>query len=278
MKKSLGNKRRKIGDPTDEQSPNDPDHIGDITRIYGNFTDGETRDFEIANTSSTRKRVNTGTTTKTLVVSKVFDNADFGFRKITVERPLKLNFLASDERIARIEDESGFKGLATSNKKNEKQRLDEITAGKARQAVLRAFLNTLQQETTKRGQAELILDRKAFLKVMKSLDKREGTKLSAAEIKVILSALSERDENAAICRNAQGEPEADSDLRDTESVSLKENVEAYFQREVLPPPSAGLEPATQRLRPATQFRDSWAFVLTNPRRALSLSVTTFVSL
>jgi hypothetical protein len=55
--------------------------------------------------------------TKTVVVSKVFDNEDFGFRKITVERPLRLNFQARPERIARVEEETSFLNLASSKKK-----------------------------------------------------------------------------------------------------------------------------------------------------------------
>ena len=43
MPKSLGNKRNKLGDPTDR--PSEPDQIGEITRIFGNFEDGETRSF-----------------------------------------------------------------------------------------------------------------------------------------------------------------------------------------------------------------------------------------
>ena len=35
MPKSLGNKRNKIGDPTDR--PSEPDQIGEVTRIFGNF-------------------------------------------------------------------------------------------------------------------------------------------------------------------------------------------------------------------------------------------------
>lgn len=48
------------------------------------------------------------------------------------------------------------------------------------------------------------------------------------------AALGERDETAEICRDKQGKPEPDSDLRDTESVPLKESIEEYFKREVLP--------------------------------------------
>src|SRR5208282_5703767 len=37
MEKSLGNKRRRIGDPSDEKTKSDPNHIGEITRIFGDF-------------------------------------------------------------------------------------------------------------------------------------------------------------------------------------------------------------------------------------------------
>jgi type I restriction enzyme M protein len=46
--------------------------------------------------------------------------------------------------------------------------------------------------------------------------------------------LSERDETAAICRDKDGKPEADPELRDYESVPLAEAVETFFAREVKP--------------------------------------------
>jgi type I restriction enzyme M protein len=64
--------------------------------------------------------------------------------------------------------------------------------------------------------------------------KKEGLKLPAPIIKAILSALSERDETAVICRDLDGNAEPDPDLRDTESVPLSEGVEAFFEREVKP--------------------------------------------
>ena len=118
MPKSLGNKRNKLGDPTDR--PTEPDQIGEVTHIFSNFEDGETRSFTEEDPIS-RQPVE-----KTRVVSKVFDNADFGFHKIAVERPLRLNFQPTLERIARLETERGFVKLATSNKKNEERRLAEI--------------------------------------------------------------------------------------------------------------------------------------------------------
>jgi len=64
--------------------------------------------------------------------------------------------------------------------------------------------------------------------------KKAGVKLLAPATKAVLSALAERDETAAICRDEAGSPEADPELRDTESVPLAESVEAYFDREVRP--------------------------------------------
>ena len=59
-------------------------------------------------------------------------------------------------------------------------------------------------------------------------------KLAAPVKKAILSALAERNEEAATCRDGEGNPEADAALRDTESVPLTESVEAFFEREVKP--------------------------------------------
>ena len=47
-------------------------------------------------------------------------------------------------------------------------------------------------------------------------------------------ALAERDETATICTDAKGNPEPDPELRDYENVPLKEDVDEYMKREVLP--------------------------------------------
>ncbi len=222
MTKSLGNKRHKIGDPDDR--PGEPDQIGEITRIFGEFRDGETRLFEEVD-PITKKTVQ-----KERVVSRIFDNQDFGFYKITVERPLRLNFQATSERIARLEDEKSFKNLATNRKKNEKARLEEIEAGKRRQQQIRELL----AEFARRHGETLYKDRKAFLTHLRELDRKLGVRLKATEIKTVLNALGERDETAEICRDRHGNPEPDPELRDTETVPLKESIEGYFKREVLP--------------------------------------------
>lgn len=96
----------------------------------------------------------------------------------------------------------------------------------ARRALLQAFRDVHGEQLYK--------DRAQFLSDLKKLDRERQARLSAAELKAVLNALGERDETAEICRDRDGHPEPDPDLRDTETVPLKESVEEYFKREVLP--------------------------------------------
>ena len=102
MRKSLGNKRNELSQ----------EQIDDITRIHGSFQDGETRDIidedPVTHTPRTRARV----------VSKILDNDDFGYLKVIVERPLRLNFAATPKRISRLEHEKEFQSLAQSKKED----------------------------------------------------------------------------------------------------------------------------------------------------------------
>ena len=236
MPKSLGNKRNKLGDPADRRG--EPDQIGDLTRIFGRFRDGETRSFTeedpITGEPVERERV----------VGKVFDNADFGFRKITIERPLRLDFAATPERLARLEVQRGFVNLAASSRKNEKARLAEIEAGKHRQEAIRGLLADFVDVYG----AVTWNDREAFLTALRELGHAAGVRLDASERKAVLAALGERDENAEVCRDRHGNPEPDPELRDTESVPLKEDIGEYFRREVLPHvPDAWIDESKTRI-------------------------------
>jgi type I restriction enzyme M protein len=218
MEKSLGNKRRRMGDPSDK--PKDPDYLGDITRLHGLFQEGSSRWVlfdqdgkvvsvsNIAPTGDLPGTATAGQAWKQLVVSQVFDNEDFGYHKITVERPLRLNFHATPERLARLT------GMAGSEKRQ--QQIYDLLA-----------------EFAKRH-PEPMNDRKRFLDCLKPLDRELDVRLSISELKAVVNALGERDESAEICRNRDGEAEADPELRDTENVPLKESIQAYFEREVLP--------------------------------------------
>jgi type I restriction enzyme M protein len=215
MRKSLGDKRREI--PVERAE--------DILKLLADFKDGDTRSV----TKDGKE--------EPAVVSRIYPTTHFGFRKITVERPLRLNFQASPERIARLEEEKGFQALAQSKKKGAAA-AKEQTEGRALQEAIRRVLRALP--------SELYKDRDEFERVLDLRSKKEGLKLPAPARKAILSALSERDETAAICRDKDGSPEPDPELRDTESVPLSadpdpadregvaKSVREFFDREVKP--------------------------------------------
>jgi type I restriction enzyme M protein len=203
MKKSLGDKRREI--PFERAQ--------DIVRIFSRFKDRETR---VVTKDGKHEEV---------VVSRTFPSTQFGFRKITIERPLRLNFQASADRIARLDDERAFQALAQSKKKGPAA-TKEQEQGRRQQEAIRKVVRALP--------AELFKDREVFLKSLDAAARTHGVNLSAPVTKTILSALSERDETASICRDKDGTPEPDPELRDTESVPLGESVESFFAREVKP--------------------------------------------
>ena len=190
MRKSMGNKRNLISDS----------QIDEIVRIYGSFKEGEN--------------------------CKIFDNEDFGYRKITVERPLKMSFEISDERIEKVKENTAFQKLATSRKKGEAGEV-EIEEGKKLQNNIISLLNELKSE-------EKYLNREIFTENLKKIFKDKDIKLSATLLKAIIISLGEKDENAEASRDSKGNLEADAELRDTENVPLKEEIQVYMEREVLP--------------------------------------------
>lgn len=154
--------------------------------------------------------------------SKIFNNEDFGYNEITVESPLRLNFKIEDERIERIKEERTFINLAKSRKKGQAGE-EEIKEGKKKQEEIIEKLKSMKSGTVYKNREE-------FMEVIK--DVLEG--LRAPLRRAILSALSERDESADICKDSKGIPEPDPDLRDTERVPLVEDIDDYFEREVKP--------------------------------------------
>ena len=202
MRKSLGDKRREI--PEVER-----DAILELLRSY---------EHDARRTAGDGK--------EPVLVSKIFPNNHFGYRKITVERPLRLNFQASPDRIQRLEAEKAFVGLTASKLKSPSARAEVAQLGSAHQDEIRDTLRNMPQE--------LFLDREAFTKALNQTLKSRGVKIQAPIKKAILSALSERDESAAICRDAEGQPEPDTSLRDTENVPLGEDIHVFFDREVKP--------------------------------------------
>jgi type I restriction enzyme M protein len=210
MKKSLGNKRKCIGDGT-EGTPN---HIDALTRLYGDFKDGIRMTLEDIRSNVDPSRDQS----KSLFVSKIFNNRDFGYLKITVERPLRLNFAVTDERIERFKRSAFFTALAISKKRKDKvQAVGEAKEGQAVQQEILAVLTVMKKGFTK---GELIKDRKVFDKQLADAFKRAGVKLEAdlKDALLLPGSLGEKDPSAEICRDKKGNPEPDADLRDTENV------------------------------------------------------------
>jgi type I restriction enzyme M protein len=223
-RRNLGEKSRDIPDGVDRPE----NYIPYIVKVFEDFADTTT----IIPADEPKE-----------LRAKVFPTTAFGYRKVMIERPLRLNFQASPERIARVEDAKAFQNLAVSKKKDEDERTADEAAGRKAQKAIRAMLNTIP--------AKLVKDRAEFLPLFDSALSKGGVRLAAPVKRAILDALSERDETAAICLDEDGNPEADPELRDTENVPLEEvekakasrptpadpvgkAVQDYFEREVKP--------------------------------------------
>jgi type I restriction enzyme M protein len=190
MRKSLGNKRREIT----------PDHIDQVAALYTAFAEDDR--------------------------AKVFQTTDFGYRKIRVERPVRMNFCPCETRLPRLEDQRAFTNLAKSRKRNPEARAQAIAEGKAKQDAILAMLRAMDPVVYK--------DVREFRTALKRAAKAHGLKLYAAMRDAIVDALGEPDPDAAIMVDRQGRPVPDSDLRDYERVPLDRAVADYFAEEIAP--------------------------------------------
>mgnify|MGYP000965010104 FL=1 len=216
MKKSLGDKRKRMGDGTDGT----PDHLAAITRLYGDYAHDVRKTVAEIQTNIDPKRDQT----KSQCVSKIFDNQDFGFLKITVERPLRLNFAVTPERIARVQATDAFTDLVVSRKRKDKKAIQEqILVGEAAQ---QAILKVLQGMKDAYANGELVKDRSVFESLLNDAFAADGIELDAKLKIALLSAggLADKDPSAEICRDKKGKPEPDADLRDTENVPLPPSI------------------------------------------------------
>ncbi len=168
-KRSLGDKRRHIA----------AEQIEEIVRLYGRFEDGER--------------------------SKLFDNADFGYTRVTVEQPLRLHYQMT------IADKSRF-----------------LDACPYLLADVQAIDKTLGREpsydwnATWESIANLLRARQSFWK--------------KAEQNLFRDVFTEKNAEAEPVRKGGQENsyEPDTRLRDFEKLPLKDDIDAYFEREVIP--------------------------------------------
>ncbi|NDV52871.1 class I SAM-dependent DNA methyltransferase [Salipiger sp. PrR003] len=215
MRKSLGSKRRAIGD----------DARAEIVRIYGEFLNGTAGYGD---------------------VSKTFDTTDFGYREIRVERPLRLKFEVTEEGLNRLSGSKAFKKLSQLERSDVIDTLKDDLAGQvfmSRDAFLTAMEEAFERfkaMTTKTpgktvGPATLQENvSQAMEHMAESIDTLFGGRKKTSFLKEAIAIFGETDPEAEICFDSKGRPEPDPKLRDNELVPLSEDWLDYFKREVRP--------------------------------------------
>ena len=168
-KRSLGDKRRHIA----------AEQIEEIVQLYGRFEDGER--------------------------SKLFDNADFGYTRVTVEQPLRLRYQMT------IEDKSRFLDACP-------YLLDDV----------QAIDKTLGREPS--------YNWNATWESIAALLRERQSRWKKVEQKLFRDVFTEKNAEAEPVRKGGQENgyEPDPELRDFENVPLKDDIDAYFEREVRP--------------------------------------------
>lgn len=272
LRKNLGNKNCEFA----------PEHIQEIVSVYTEM-------------KSVEKKINPETTEEEGIGSKIFENTDFGYYKVIIERPQRLKAQFSNERIAELRFDKSLKEVMTwayesfgdevytNLKKHEKAILDwceknELNLNaKQRKSLItpstwkkqRGLMDTAAALMKKIGTEEYS-DFNIFTEKVEEALKTIKSKLSAPEKNAILNSVSWYDAEAEkviktihklsgdklkkllehyncteeqlpdygyVPSSVKGEYleyETSSDLRDTENITLKENIYEYFLREVKP--------------------------------------------
>jgi type I restriction enzyme M protein len=186
MRKNLGNKRKEMSSQ----------NIKDVVKTYVAFEETET--------------------------SKIFKNTDFGYRQITIERPLKLAFKIDDETI----ENSMLNNTILKLSDDDRNKLSEA-------------LMSIKVEFKSRAD---------FLEKLSSAADKNGLKLSVQVAKALVGEFAFRSDEAEICLDSKGKIEPDTEARDTENVPLDEDVVTYFTREVEPfAPDAWIDPTKEKI-------------------------------
>jgi type I restriction enzyme M protein len=141
--------------------------------------------------------------------SKIFSTEDFGYTTITVEQPLRLSWALTPER---IETALAIKSL------------EKLTAGH-REEIHRTLTTESAQDSNPTTAGT------AFTQRMKSV---VGEQLTPAQLKALIAALAEHDDNAPTVTDAKGKPLPDTNRRDTENVPLSRNIDEYVASEIAP--------------------------------------------
>ena len=183
MRKSLGNKRKYVT----------PEQISEITRLYA----------EAVQVADAPEHPMHGKV-------KVFRNEDFGYRRITVERPLKLRFEVTEEALAALAEAKPIQKLARP------------------EAFVAALRPLVGKTWWTRGEAWPALKDAV---TTAGLTWPSGAPFT----KALRDTVGVRDPQGE-AQTVKGKPEPDPELRDYENVPLDEDVDVdeYLAREVHP--------------------------------------------
>ena len=201
MRKSLGEKRKQVAEP----------QIAEVTRIYADA-------LAIAADPDHEHHAKV----------KVFATTDFGYQRITVERPLRLRFEVTDETVAEIAETKQFRALIEPPKRGRQEALALALANgeKQQRALIDAVRSLAGTSTTSKAEFATHL--------AKAYAEHAVGKLPVPLDKVVWSAVSIGDPEGELQTDRKGNPLPDSDLRDNENVPLGEDIDTYVKREVLP--------------------------------------------
>jgi type I restriction enzyme M protein len=190
MRKSLGDKRKELGEY----------HIAEVTRLYTEA---------LAILEAAEKHGGEGHDLADRAGKiKVFRNEDFGYHRITVERPLKLRFEVTEETLAAI---------AASKP------IGRATDVEAFVAALRPLVGTSWPTKSE-----------AWIAMKDAVVAAGGLWPSGTPFnKALREVVGVRDPEGEV-QTVKGEKEPDPELRDYENVPLEEDVDEYLRREVLP--------------------------------------------
>jgi type I restriction enzyme M protein len=248
--KSLGKKQYEVSD----------DGISLITAIYKAY-----KPYSIEVEEDGKK--------KKVEVSKIYEVEDFKYTKVIVDRPLRLAYEITDEKIEALKEHGKFKEFATSKKKDRTAAEADIKKGKVIQEKI------LKAVESFKGKAREMSDENFFAAFETAL----GAKPNQGLLKMYRDTLGEKDEEAEVVFAKPYEvpkqegsintwiekPLADTDLRDSENIPWKQDIDQYFETEVLPfAPDAWMDREKDRIGyeiPFTKY-----FYEYKPLRELSL--------
>lgn len=238
MKKSLGNKRVELSDA----------QIAEIVEVYAG------RKLDVAFENEFKAPVKTNGSSKPVepeaprVVSKEFANNYFGYRKVTVERPLRRLYVIDAETVARAKESKAWKLIRASNMLSTVKPAGAITDGSqvevltAKQEVEAALEHLLQISDRIRAHEDFAAFKQACVNVVSEtygLSPLAGSTAICLHTdsfltNELLSEFWRHDPAAAPLVDKKGALVPNKDLKDTESIPLTEPISDYFKREVLP--------------------------------------------